>query len=722
MARETSGGNLSKDDPFSGRPEDAGFEPTIVEPNDRLVGKTIAGRYSILTRIAKGGTAVVYRALDTTLNREVAIKILHEHLENKHEVVERFRKEAVLIAQLRHPNILTVFDFLEYEGRAVLVVEYMPGITLATLVNGTDRIPEEIVLMITLEILKGLRAAHQKEITHRDIKPANVLVHSELGIKISDFGLAKILDSDDGLTKEGIFVGTPSFSSPEQIEGKPVDHRSDLFSLGLTTYMLATRSHAFKKKGDSTTTVWFKTVRGTFEAARNRNPDLSAEFELILNKALEVTVEKRYASAEEMIKDVEALLQKKGLAQYQLILKTFLLDPKTFSALPLSNQRKKLSRKYWIGLGILSLVTAAALYFFNQPNPNESPDLADFKSTAPLDSVLPKMETPAAVPPSNTSEASPEVSAPPLHEVQKPSKAHKKSDVEKVSLKPKGAEISFAVPLNKKSLILLSSDDALPNFRVNWSGPPNFILASDPIFSKIVQKGQSKFHFWEIKDLRVGNFFWRGGTETGQIEVQNLETYRSKIKSAKRPVIVSSQFGDVDLELNPWTQDLQLNWQAGPDAHSYRLELSTNNRFSNLLFSTVAVTKSVTIERLWDKSATLFWRVAYLDESRNVFLIDPVRKINLVVKGRSPSFDLLSPQPGESVGSDIDIKAIGPAKGVWGCASVSDKTSFSKWEGIDPQNSVWAGKILRSPDAKWIICEASIGNQATYFTIPIRAQ
>jgi serine/threonine protein kinase len=258
---------------------------------DSLVGNKIVDRYTILTRIAKGGTAVVYRALDTVLNREVAVKIIHEHLERKEEIVGRFKKEAVMIAQLRHANIVTVFDFLEYRGRAVLVVEFMPGITLSALVNSTEKIHEDIVLMITLNILNGLRVAHEKGMTHRDIKPANILVHSELGVKISDFGLAKIMESDDQLTKTGIFVGTPSFSSPEQIEGRPVDHRSDLFSLGLTMYMLATRSHAFKNKGDSTTTVWYKTVRGTFESARERNPALSEAFEKIVNRSLEVSLE-----------------------------------------------------------------------------------------------------------------------------------------------------------------------------------------------------------------------------------------------------------------------------------------------------------------------------------------------------------------------------------------------------------------------------------------------
>jgi serine/threonine-protein kinase len=152
--------------------------------------------------VAKGGTATVYRALDTVLNRDVAVKILHEHLGGKREVVTRFKNEAQVIAQLRHANILTVFDFLEHQGRAVLVVEFMPGVTLSTLVKMASKIPEDFVLMIGLEILQGLRLAHQKGITHRDIKPANILVHPDLGIKISDFGLAKLINSDDDEQKQ----------------------------------------------------------------------------------------------------------------------------------------------------------------------------------------------------------------------------------------------------------------------------------------------------------------------------------------------------------------------------------------------------------------------------------------------------------------------------------------------------------------------------------------
>lgn len=292
-----------------------------------LVDQTI-GKYKIIEQISKGGTATVFRAKDTVLERDVAFKILHTHLEESENILDRFKQEARMIAQLDHPNIVNVFDFFEHEGRAVVIMELIEGDTLSSLVRLPYAIPENYVMMIASELLKGLREAHRKGIVHRDIKPANILISPSKGIKLSDFGLAKLQESEVGLTQTGMYVGTPSFSSPEQIQGLPLDQRSDIFSLGLTLFVLAKKAHAFKEKGDSKDTIARKIVEGEMNPRLNvMNFPLSPEVEAILNRAIQVDPMARYKSCDEMMKEIEHLIREKSIWPYDEKLNEFLIDP-----------------------------------------------------------------------------------------------------------------------------------------------------------------------------------------------------------------------------------------------------------------------------------------------------------------------------------------------------------------------------------------------------------
>lgn len=618
-------------------------DPTIAEAMDPLVGTTM-GRYTILDRVAKGGTATVYRALDNVLNREVAVKVLHEHLGGKREVVIRFKNEAQVIAQLRHQNILTVFDFFEFEGRAVLVVEYMPGVTLSTLIKQVARIPEDFVLMIGLEMLQGLRVAHQKGITHRDIKPANILLHPDLGIKISDFGLAKLVNADDGLTKEGIFVGTPSFSSPEQIEGKPLDQRSDLFSLGLTLYILATRSHAFKQQGDSTTTVWFKIVKGKFESLREKNPDLSPEFERIINRSLEVDLQKRYQTASEMISDIETLMRARGLMPYDEPLKEFLRAPDQAKNIARSKDSDSRNAKLIWGLSLgffLIALWVGGILFQKRVAEERNPKNDVGLQTAPDARVDREVETPAAAP-------TPIVTTP---EASKP--------------KP-------ITPLR-------------------------------PV------------------DLAEGVYRGSQGLELKRFEKESFETYRNRTRSKKIPLVVSSRFGDVDIEMNPFTQDLRLDWQLGTEAASYRLEVSTDSKMKAPLFTGGMPTKSMTLERLWEKSQTLYWRVSYLDESNNVFLIDPIRRINLKLKGAPNYFEMIVPQAGDQMRSNsLQVKAFGPQSGFLRCATITRTKNQANWLEATKDEATFIVSLRLPQDVASILCEAKMDSKnIIYFSIPV---
>ena len=208
-----------------------------------MVGKTIS-HYNITEKIGEGGMGEVYLADDTKLKRQVAIKFLPEHLTKDKENVERFEREAEAAAALNHPNIITIFDVIETDGQICIIMEYVDGKSLSEKIDDKNLAIEEI-LNITNQICEGLFEAHKADIVHRDIKPENILIDNRGRVKILDFGLAK-LKGVSKLTKETSTLGTIHYMSPEQLQGKEVDHRSDIWSFGVVIYELLTGEVPFK--------------------------------------------------------------------------------------------------------------------------------------------------------------------------------------------------------------------------------------------------------------------------------------------------------------------------------------------------------------------------------------------------------------------------------------------------------------------------------------------
>ena len=204
------------------------------------VGQLVAGRYDLEEQVGTGGMSSVFRARDTVLERQVAIKVLHEHFARDPEYVERFRREARAIAQLSHPNIVTVIDRGEFEGRQYIVFEHVPGETLKDVILREGALPVARALALTHQVARALALAHEAGIVHRDVKPQNVLLGEEAAAKVTDFGIARALDVDEGLTETGTMLGTSDYISPEQASGEPVDERSDQYSLGAVLYELLT--------------------------------------------------------------------------------------------------------------------------------------------------------------------------------------------------------------------------------------------------------------------------------------------------------------------------------------------------------------------------------------------------------------------------------------------------------------------------------------------------
>lgn len=267
---------------------------------------TVIGNYRIICKLGEGGMGQVFRAIDVTLQREVAIKILHPYLTQDEAMLQRFRAEAITLAKLNHPNIALLYSFIEHGDECFMVMEYVPGETLESLLRRCGALPLRQALELFCQVLRGFEHAHAKSVIHRDIKPSNVMLREDGQVKITDFGIARVLGATK-LTRTGRLIGTPEYMSPEQIQGREQDARSDIYSLGILLYEMVTGRVPFSGASD------FEIMRAQLDSsppsARDLIAGLPSEVETSIRKTPEKDPEARFQSVEQFRRTLEPIIE-----------------------------------------------------------------------------------------------------------------------------------------------------------------------------------------------------------------------------------------------------------------------------------------------------------------------------------------------------------------------------------------------------------------------------
>ncbi len=320
----------------------------------------LSGRYRLESKLGSGGMSTVYLALDEVLDRPVAIKLLHREISEEADQLERFRREARAAARLSHPNLVGVIDAGEDDGRPYIVFEYIEGRTLKRRLQEEGRLPIDEAVAYAIEIGRGLTAAHARKLVHRDVKPQNVLIDPDGRAKVTDFGIARSLESK-GLTATGRVLGTTDYVSPEQAMGEEVDERSDVYSLGVVLYEMLTGDVPFR--AETQVGVAMKHVNKPMPDVQTKRPEVSAAVASVVDRATTKDPRDRYGTVAEMVRDLEQTLEvevaRRGGTSGQA---TSVLDSVPSSRRRLGRPRRISGVGIAMAIVVIALIAAALIF------------------------------------------------------------------------------------------------------------------------------------------------------------------------------------------------------------------------------------------------------------------------------------------------------------------------------------------------------------------------
>src|SRR4051795_120897 len=341
-----------------------------------VIGTLIGDRFRLDEKIGAGGMSTVYRAFDPTLERWVAIKLMHRDISSDPDQLERFRREARAVASLNHPHIVTVIDAGEDDGAPYIVFEYVEGETLKERIRRLGRLPVSEAVAYAIEIGRALSCAHSHRLVHRDVKPQNVLIDPDGRAKVTDFGIARSLEAQ-GLTATGRVLGTTDYVSPEQALGREVTAQSDIYSLGIVLYEMLTGEAPFQ--ADTQVAVAMKHVREPLPDVQRRRPEVSAALAAVVERATAKETQRRYSTVPEMLHDLEEVLGIEAAragetsGEATTVLRSLPGDTADFVPGRLRHPRR------WLFVSLIALGAVAGLIAFFATRTEEGPG----KSAAP---------------------------------------------------------------------------------------------------------------------------------------------------------------------------------------------------------------------------------------------------------------------------------------------------------------------------------------------------
>lgn len=314
-----------------------------------------------LEPIGSGGMSHVFRAYQKRLGRYVALKKLKESLQSDPEVSERFRREAKALAKVLHQNVAHIYDFVEEGSETYLVLEYIDGVDLSTIIQKLGALPTDVAMVILLGVGRGLQCIHSHHLIHRDVKPSNIRINTRGEVKLMDFGIA-LSEEASPLTRPGIMVGSPSYLSPEQVLGDAVTQQSDIFQLGICLYEMLTGTRPFKREGQQTSFQRIREVQ--YIPVREMNSRVPRPVEKIVNRCLEKNPQERFANVGELLLEIEKVLGLEAVAEKENILLEF-LDHEALAKVQVPSQSRVAVSKpsflkripWWFLLGIAVALT-----------------------------------------------------------------------------------------------------------------------------------------------------------------------------------------------------------------------------------------------------------------------------------------------------------------------------------------------------------------------------